>query len=402
MTDTLREQAQFRRLKTPIIAKYSDDHQALMSAIAGRGFLKMPGYAYDAENRIELAAKMSLSDLNYKILAETIERELKQTGIDYDQAYKAAAIAWEIEKQALMAAWDAELAGIKQGMAADEETLNLLATEVSKRAITLMEAKTVIDLAMEAYKTTLAGLDGTVAPYEVSLANAKLLTAQKKLELIPIFEEILAKEQDLLVLEQSKASAYTSLMAAEEEISAKKETLKPFLNTLATKSEEYAEKITSDQIPKEEQIAAERVLQAAAAVTKAGYQVQELEAGIETETKRLELIGGNRTIEDTRFGYEQNLVSHERDLTMNYQNELRDNFNEMQADERQNAASILSDKQRAETIRNTTKLTSTNTIANGEMDADTRITRYQNDKIEQVAEAQAAAKLTAKLKHVIG
>jgi hypothetical protein len=132
MSEPLRENAHWRKGKSPIIAKYSEDHRKLMSAIAGRGFISLPGYAYDAENRLELDAKMSLSDLNYKILSETIERELKQVGIDYNSSYKVALLNWELAKQSLLSDWDAEFAGIKKGMELEEFVLDQLAIEVSR------------------------------------------------------------------------------------------------------------------------------------------------------------------------------------------------------------------------------------------------------------------------------
>src|SRR5574343_495478 len=104
MSNTLRELSSWRKEKTPIIRKYIADHYKLMAEIAGRGFLNLPGYAYDAENELELIAKLGLSEVNYKILSETIERELKQQGIDYNLQHRNAAMAWEVEKQALMAA----------------------------------------------------------------------------------------------------------------------------------------------------------------------------------------------------------------------------------------------------------------------------------------------------------
>ncbi len=401
MTETLREQAQYRKAKTPIISKYQDDHDKLMAAIAGRGFLSIPGFAYDAENRIELAAKMGLSDLNYKILTETIDRELKQSGIAYDLSYKEALITWEIDKQALMTAWDAELQGIKKGEATDEATLDLLAIEVSKRVITLMEAKTTIELAMEAHRKTLAELEGEVSPYEVQLANGKLLTAQKRMELLPIIEVILTKEQELLAIEQSKAAAYSAFMAAENELLLKKQTLTPFINALAAESEEYATLITNKQIPTELQIAAEKISQAEAAITKSGYQLDELAAEIKTETKHLELMGDRRTLEETQFGLEQNLVGHEKDLTMTYQNDVMKDFAETLEEERATATTGIADRTAADTIRNATRLTSTNTLTAGERNADSRLTGYQVDGMQQEAKVKAAAKLSASLIHLI-
>ena len=237
MSEILREQAQWRIGKTPIIGKYIGEHKKLFDEIAGRGFLNLPGYAYDLENELELRLKLGLSEINYKILSETIERELKQQGIDYNLQHRNAAMAWEVEKQALMAAWDAELAGIKQGMAMEEEILNRLAQEIAARQIYLIEAKTEIDLEMEGYRLTLAQLDGQTAPYEVQLANAKVLTAQKKLEVIPILQEIISKEQELLVLEQGKAIEYTALMNIERQIADKQKEIIPTLQTIISKEQ---------------------------------------------------------------------------------------------------------------------------------------------------------------------
>lgn len=401
MADIIREQAAWRSGKTPIVSKYAEEHESLMSAIAGRGFLNLPGYAYNAENRLEFATKLNLSDLNFKILSETITRELKQSGIDYDMSYKTALMAWELEKQGLMNAWELELAGIKQNESAEEEALNLLAIEVQKRSITFTEAKTALELSMEAYRKTLVELDGSVAPYEVQLANARLLTAQKKLEIIPILETILAKEQELLVVEQSKAAAFTDYMAKESALATKKGTLTPFINQLATRSEELATKIATDQIPTEKLIVDEKVVQASTEVIKTGYQIQELEANIETDTKQIDLMETKRTLATTQFGYEQDLVSHEKDLTTAYQIALLADSGNAISSERAVHANILDGKKNVETFRNSTKLTSVNTTTTAEKNAGSEITAYEKNGQERVAEINAAAKITAGLEHLI-
>lgn len=402
MSNSLREQAAWRSGKAPIISKYAEEHAALMSAIAGRGFLNLPGYAYSAENRLEFTTKLNLSELNFKILSETVERELKQSGIDYDMAHKTALMAWEIEKQSLMDDWSAELAGIKQDMAEKEEVLDLLAIEVSRRAITLSEAKVALELSMEAYKKTLAELDGSVAPYETQLAAAKLLTAQKKLELIPVIEEILTKEQELLTLEQSKASYYTIYMQALESLSDKKETLTPFINELSSKVEEHATKITDVLFPLEEDIAGEKVAQSAAAVTKAGYQVQELTENIATDTKRIELAEDKRDLATTQFGYEQDILTHENYIQDAYQNLLLADFADGLADEQATNTAILDKKTTVDTLKNSILLTSQNKTAGGQIEYNSRDTEATNYQVRNVAKAQAAAKVSAALTHLIG
>lgn len=402
MSNLLREQAAWRSGKTPIISKYSEEHAALMSAIAGRGFLNLPGYAYSAENRLEFTTKMNLSELNFKILSETVERELKQSGVDYDLAHKTALMAWELEKQSLMDDWAAELAGIKQDMAEKEEVLDRLAIEVSKRAITLSDAKVALELSMEAYKKDLADLDGTVAPYETQLAAAKLLTAQKKLELIPVIEGILTKEQELLILEQSKASYYTIYMQAVQALSDKKETLTPFINDLSDVVEEHAIKITNVLIPLEEDIAAEKVAQSAAAVTKAGYQVNELTENIATDTKRIELGGAKRDLADTKFGYDQDVLTHENSLQAAYQNLLLADFTDGLADEQATNTAIIDKKTTIDALKNTIQITSQNTTTNGQVAYGNEDAAADIYKTNQIANIQAAANISSRLVHIIG
>jgi hypothetical protein len=398
---TTRERAEYSKGKTPIIAKYSDEHSKLFAEIAGRGFLQLPGYAYDAENGIELSAKMQLSDLNYKILAETIDRELKQTGIDYGIEYKVAAMAWELEKQVLMVAWEAEYASIKQGMASTEEVLNMISIEVSKRAITLLNAKTVIEIAMEADRKAIAVLDGTAAPYEVQLANAKLLTAQKKLELIPIIETIITKEQELLVIEQQKAATYTDLVAAEQLVATKKQTLTPFVNELAAVSDQYANAIPGE-ILTEQQIANEKLLQSESEQIQAADKVQELNAEIATEGKQIELLAAKRALEVTTFNDDQTVIAHEKTLERVYQDDMMADFNKLITDETNLDATVISNKGSIHTIENQTKLESVGAIVSGEILAHQRITEEEVREKQAVANIVAATRLTASLEHIIG
>ena len=398
---TTRERAEYSKGKTPIIAKYSDEHSKLFAEIAGRGFLQLPGYAYNAENGIELLAKTQLSELNYKILSETIDRELKQTGIDYGIEYKVAAMAWELEKQVLMVAWEAEYASIKQGMVSTEEVLNMISIEVSKRAITLLNAKTVIEIAMEADRKAIAVLDGTAAPYEVQLANAKLLTAQKKLELIPIIETIITKEQELLIIEQQKAAKYTDLVAAEQLVATKKQTLTPFVNELAAVSDQYANAIPGE-ILTEQQIANEKLLQSESEQIQAADKVQELNAEIATEGKQIELLAAKRALEVTTFNDDQTVIAHEKTLERTYQTDMMADFNQILADEKAADDKIISDRGSIHDTQNKTKLESATVIANETKNSDYRITLEEIRGKEGVANAQAAADLTASLTHLIG
>jgi hypothetical protein len=402
MSEILREEALWRKEKTPIIKKYVAAHSHLMAEIAGRGFLSLPGFAYEMENDLEAEAKMGLSAVNYKILSETIERELKQKGIDYDHSYKNAVIAWEVEKQEILSAWDAELGLIKQGMAYDDEAQAQLAINVAARSIVFLTAKNAIALEMEAYRKELAELDGQTTTYEAQLASAKLLTAQRKADVIPILEEILQKEQELLVIEGQKAAYYEEYIAAETEVVYKQRTLAPFIAQLAAKNETLAAKITTVEIPSMLAIAAEKVAQAVIAQTKAGYQLQEISNNIAAETSRLTLAEAHRTLNDTKFNNDN--TAHDYGITKEneYEANLATHFTTDLNKEATGAGLISSIREETHTIQATTKTTSATTITTKEIEEGTSNTANEANKIRRIAEAQATAKITAGLTHLIG
>jgi len=485
MSEILREQAQWRIGKTPIIGKYIGEHKKLFDEIAGRGFLNLPGYAYDAENQLELAAKMGLSELNYKIMHETIERELKQAGIDFNVEYAEAAMAWELEKQGLLSAWDHELAGIKQGMATEEEVLARLALEVDARQVVLIAAKSAIDLEMEGYRKALADLDAATAPYEVQLANAKVLTAQKKLEVIPILQEIISKERELLVLEQGKAIEYTALMNVERQIADKQGEIIPTLQTIISKEQELlaleagkaaeyttlvgvegqiadkqGEIITAlenviakeyELLPFEEQkaqeyrnllqvkqenaikkqllvpwylelanlnqayaglipgqlgiemqIAQEKIAQAQAVNTKSENQLDELNSEIDAANARISASEAERQVRDERFDTEQNLLKDDLVNENTYQT-LSDAFITALIASNQSTQGVVNANKRTEnTARNAIRKTSTETITQASMNADASANSAETTKIKEVAKINAAANITASLRHLIG
>lgn len=191
----------FVKGKGPILTEYLRTRKKLGDAVAGRGFSFEPGFMYDAQNELEIDVKGQLSTLNYQLLEQAIAQDLKRNGLDYDLAFKNAAIAWELDKQDLLTDWDRELMSLKRAQVHEDELLNLLAVEVSKRANVLLAAKTAIDLEAEAIRLQIAELDGTTSEYELQLANAKLATAQKKLKIIPIMQQIVGIEEGILAKE---------------------------------------------------------------------------------------------------------------------------------------------------------------------------------------------------------
>jgi hypothetical protein len=199
MTDINREQSKWSHEKDKAIIAYNQQNREFYSTVAGRGFLILPGFAYEIQNDLEYGTKVKLSDLNFDILSDTITRELKQRGLDLDIAFKNDTIAWELEKQSLLGLWEQEHADIKMGMALTEEDLMRLLAVIQARNSYLMTQKIAIELSAEELRRQIAAVADGSADLEVTLAQQKVLTMEKKLEIIPVLQLIVQAERELII-----------------------------------------------------------------------------------------------------------------------------------------------------------------------------------------------------------
>jgi hypothetical protein len=133
-------------------------------------------------------------------------------------------------------------------------------------------------------------LNGLTSPYEVQLAQQKLATSQKKLTIIPVLQEIVAKEYELLTAEQGKAAVYSQVVAAHRGVATLKETLQlPAILALVNASERYTVEL-AQQIVYELQIKDEKVIQAGLARDIATESKNQAVAAKEYETKALKVL----------------------------------------------------------------------------------------------------------------
>ncbi|GAF67334.1 unnamed protein product, partial [marine sediment metagenome] len=174
---------------------------------------------------IERVAKFKLSDINYQIVAQAIERELAETGHDYDILVKEAAISWELEKTVLLTALDQEFADNKKIRDLDNQALDRLEITTNLRKLVIMATKTAIDIEMEEYRQEMTNVDRSTFPAEDALLAARLLTAQKKLTVIPYIETVLEKQQLIINAETSNANRKGALITEKEALNEKRKEL---------------------------------------------------------------------------------------------------------------------------------------------------------------------------------
>ena len=221
MTQSM-ENALWRKSKSPLVNEYLQTAKEVEDRAAKQGFLYRPGFLADMTTQVETALKFKLSDLNYEIVKQAIERELAQTGHDYDIAAKEAMIAWELEKAQTLTELAQEFAYNKLLLEMDKEELNRAKIEIDLRQLVIMAAKTAIDIDMELLRQELPAIERSTFSAEDALLVAKLATANKKLEVIPYIEEVLAKQQLIINAETDNADRKGALITAKEDLNVKR------------------------------------------------------------------------------------------------------------------------------------------------------------------------------------
>ncbi len=395
------ENAQWYKKKREIMDDFSMQHKSLLSTIAGRNFTRMPGFVLEASIGIEENSKKKLSALNHSIVAEAIERELKQTGHEYDIAYKDSRIAFELEKQTLLTALQQEFSDLDYTQGLKEEELNRLFVELDVRRIVLIITKTSLDIELEELKQAIQETDRLTFSNETLLIQERLNTVNAKLTVIPYIENIIDAKERLLIAEEANYDDMADLTAEKGLLVAKKEEIIPLV-------EEKAEKQILLVAAILEQIEIEKA-RLDVAISKAGLRTEAVDNTIDiieaekaVETLRGLLYIARNELQITRF-----------DKTISLTDDSAGDVNEI-AEARTLMFGLLEDYKVdiASGHRGTKEdgagkdiagdETVNNTSVNAEIDAINIIAIRQAAARTESADIQAIANITNRLVHLLG
>lgn len=395
------ENNQYYRGKIPIMAEFSNQHRALLSTVASRNFSQPPGFLYEASLTLEEASKNKLSALNYTIVSEAITRELKQTGHNYTETYKAARIAFELEKQTLLTALQQEFADLDAIQSLKKEELNRLFIELDIRRLILITTKTAIQLEMEALKQELAEIDRLTFFNETLLINEKVVTATAKLAIIPHLESLIESQERILTAEEANLPYMEALIDEKELLVDKKLEIVPYLEDKATTLIELSTAILA-AIEIEE--------------SRLDIALSKTELGIDKVDNSLRIIAAEQAIEALRAllytaRNELQIAKVDRQISLTDLN--GSNISAISTGQSSMAASLAGYKVAiASSIRNAKGRVSDEQITTDEeandlsVDANesaiTSIAGYQAASTRRRAEISATAEITSKLIHLIG
>ena len=213
------ENALWARGKAPIHDDAALKRKAILNNTAARNLSGAPGQLTWALLDLEIQTRLALTDLNYEVLSKTLERELTRLGIHYDRKFKDEQLSWEIENTILYQALADELTELKKAQADEDLNLSAFAIEIGLRQAFLINAKALIEGEVEVVKEEIAAmqrsyLTGDIEGYnELALAKKRLLTMEKRLEIIPFLDTILLKEQDIFTENKKNYELSKDLLA---------------------------------------------------------------------------------------------------------------------------------------------------------------------------------------------
>ena len=383
------------------MAEFSGSHRALMSGIASRNFTHPPGYLFEASIALEEVGKNKLSALNYNIVAEATERELKQTGHNYSQAYKTACIAFELEKQSLLTALQQEFADLDATQSLTEEELDRQFVELDIRRIILITTKTSIKLEMEGLRQELIDVDRLTFINEARLIDEKVNTATAKLAVIPYLESLIESQGKLLVAEEANIPYLEGLIDEKGLLVDKKQEVVPYLKEKAEKLILLAKAILA-AIEIEEQ--------------RLDVALSKAELGKDKVDNLLDIIDAEKAIESLRallYSARHDLQITKIDRQLSLMDLNSSNINEISA-ERTEMMTVLEEYkvEIASSIRTAKESMSDIGIEGNEesteisVDADKNsigyVASYGASATKETAVAAATAKITSELIHLIG
>ena len=395
------EQNQWFKEKSKVLDEFSGSHRILLSAIAGRGFCKSPGFLMEASLVLEEAGKNKLSALNYQIVSEAITRELKQTGHDYSQIYKAARIAFELEKQTLLTALQQEFANLDATQSLKKEELDRLFVELGIRKLILITTKTSIELQMEVLKQELVDIDRLTFTNETLLINEQVTTATAKLAVIPYLESLIESQGKLLVAEEANLPYMEDLINEKELLISKKNEIIPFINEKAEEQLILSEALSEQIEFKKEMlgIALDKILLKEDVVDN---RIDILDAEILVEDMRQLLIDERHNLVTDKLDKEKEFISKDSTNIGLIEIERAGTLTQTQNDK----VSVRGDNEDAEVV-----ITDAD-ILKVEADKNTSITAHKDmifdiasaraDATRKTAESAASAKITSELIHLIG
>lgn len=308
------EHTKWTAKRAPAMTEYVKGVKAVLNDSAARGFSKPPANVLGNISEVGKITKLKLVDANGGVYQE-------QAGIMFQQAEFEAKIALEylaltlaIYIQDLLNALSLENAQMDEAFKMDRAYVDKLKADVDKRNYALIIDKANIDSQLIDYRTREVEATREGIAKELELIAAQIDTATERLKIITWLNQLITKEQAILVLEEAKAIVLQAIIAIQEDLAAIKESMIPFYEEKADAKTQQAAAITDEIVWNEALInlGFDRIDLKTAEVAA---DITENEKKELLETYQLDLIKKNNALTDAKSEYGVLLTKYSSTIT---------------------------------------------------------------------------------------
>lgn len=231
--------------KSDLARDAAADLRKIADTAGARGFLAIPGTFLEALLDAETDLKLKLAAANLALTKEELQRQLRWTEDGVKTAVAEQRRLWETEKARLLNQFQSWATELRRARALDSETVAREALAIDANRTLLLTLKTEMDKERERLRQQVVAAGSDTFTLERQLQDARAETLEKRLEVIPLIQEIVGVEEgvlaeragSLLTLEREKAAALADLVRR------KTDELVPLRQQMAEIEQRYAEAV---------------------------------------------------------------------------------------------------------------------------------------------------------------
>ena len=246
MTFEHAEHTKWTAKRAPLMSEYVNGVKAVLNDSAARGFSKPSANVLGNIVEAGKITKLKLADANGEVYQE-------QSGIMFQQIEFDAKMAWEYDRlvlaayvQNLLNALALENAQMDEQFKMDSAYIKKLNAEIDARNYDLIIGRANIESQLNTYKTRELEAEREGLDKELELIAAQVETATERLKIITWLNQLITKEQAILLLEEEKAVVLKAIIAIQEELAEIKEDMIPLYEEKAEAKTQQAAAITDE------------------------------------------------------------------------------------------------------------------------------------------------------------
>lgn len=175
----------FNLKKEALASSFVDGARTVRDTLSSRALSCVPGIGFEAIFSLQKDYRSKMDETVLAVLEQQIEREMRLLGVQKDIEYKNALMAFEVEKAGVLNAFNEEIARLSLEDAMLDDEVEYFLASVQARQVVIINFSAYLEKQRQLLLQQKADAERLSFESQLALVNQQLLTAQKKLDIIP-------------------------------------------------------------------------------------------------------------------------------------------------------------------------------------------------------------------------